>query len=474
MVVKALLGPASARRLLELARAIPDFAQDLEENLRSWGLPMPLAQARAVLDGSSPLLLELRQREEERARQREQLRRECIPEHPTLAVWRARQEARCLSQLGAQRHQVILHYPAAFELTAGCSVGCWFCGLAAPPLSGVFEASEPHLALWQGILTALQEHIGAASRRAFGYWATDPLDHPDYEVFCRHFYRLLGGWPRTTTALAGRQTQRARALLAESHQHGCRTDRLSVLSKGDLRRIYEAFSPDELLDVDLIIHFSGSQLMRSAAGRARHPRRGRAADFPALPEDAGTIACVSGFLVELPARRVRLITPCRATENYPLGYVVVGEARFETAADFAQSLQDLSSPQRLETIPTRDRKLRFRSDLRYFEGDLLSAHRRHRLAVGKWPTSEPLEGPSIEPSAMPALEGESAEALTMLVGRLQGPGVRLGEAAAALRHLYRQPPEVTAARCLSLWNAGLLEEFPEDQEATQSGDAGGR
>ena len=451
----------TVKRLLELARALPDFEQSLESNLQDWNLDLSAAEARAVLEGNSPLLVDFQEREKEKTRHRQILRQECVPIHPGLQAWRSRQQARCLSELGGHRHQVILHYPAAFELTSGCSVGCWFCGFAAPPLTGKFGATESNLLLWREVLEALRERVGPGARRAFGYWATDPLDHPDYEVFCRQFHEVLGGWPRTTTALGARDVERTRALLSESRERGCRTDRLSVLSKGDLRRLYQAFQPDELLDVELIIHLTGSHLMRSTSGRARaRVEQGKrvAQDFPSAAEEAGTIACVSGFLVEMPKRRVRLISPCRATDERPLGYRVVAERSFEQGEDFRQALKELSSPDKLEITPADDRVLRFRSDLSTEPQGVKSAYRLHQIKAGFRSTSDSLDLEPCSLSPAPYLSGEKPEALELLTHRLANGGISMGEAISILHFMHEQSPRVTGARLAELWGLGLLEE----------------
>ena len=456
---KARLG--TVKRLLELARALPDFEESLESNLQGWNLDLSAVEAKAILEGNSPLLVDFQEREKEKTRHRLSLRQECVPLHPGLQAWRSRQEARCLSELGGHRHQVILHYPAAFELTSGCSVGCWFCGFAAPPLTGKFGATDSNLALWREVLVALRERVGPGARRAFGYWATDPLDHPDYEVFCRQFYDVLGGWPRTTTALGARDVERTRALLSESRERGCRTDRLSVLSKGDLKRLYQAFQPDELLDVELIIHLTGSHLLRSTSGRARaRVEQGKrvARDFPSAAEEAGTIACVSGFLVEMPRRRVRLISPCRATDERPLGYRVVAEASFQSGEEFGQALEELTSPDKLEIAPADDRILRFRSDLALEPRGVKSAYRLHQIRAGQSSTSEPLD---LEPCSLsPAsyLGGESSQALQLLLHRLANGGISMIEAIGILHLMHEQSPRVTASRLAELWGLGLLEE----------------
>ena len=44
--------------------------------------------------------------------------------------------------------------------------------------------------------------------------------------------------------------------------------------------------------------------------------------------EGGTIACVSGFLFNMVERNVRLISPCNASERWPLGYRIYDEGTF--------------------------------------------------------------------------------------------------------------------------------------------------
>ena len=89
------------------------------------------------------------------------------------------------SQFGTGLLQVLLHPPFACELSKGCSVGCWFCGVSASKLGGHFEYTPDNGALWKGILNTIREFTGDASGgQGFLYWATDPRYNPDYARVC--------------------------------------------------------------------------------------------------------------------------------------------------------------------------------------------------------------------------------------------------------------------------------------------------
>ena len=58
-------------------------------------------------------------------------------------------------------------------------------------------------------------------------------------------------------------------------------------------------------------------------------------------QQPGTIACVSGFLLNMVTRKVKLISPCRASEKWPLGYIVFDERSFADAAELSAHIEDM-------------------------------------------------------------------------------------------------------------------------------------
>lgn len=276
-------------------------------------------------------------------------------------AWRARQIARSAFALGVVASGVNLHLPFAVELSQGCSVGCWFCGLSADRLRRNAPADATTLALWRDMLIELASRFGSYGRRGFLFWATDPLDNPDYEVFANAFADRFGCWPSTTTALALRDLARTRALIARARARSAPRLRFSVLSPRALDEIHAAFTAEAMIDVDLVPVNKGSLLSLAAAGRLRRQAeldsgdavtsrgRGRAAErsaiaAPGLPDDAArhdTIACVSGFLIDLVGRSVRLVTPTPATAPRPDGFVTLASAPFACGASFGAALDGM-------------------------------------------------------------------------------------------------------------------------------------
>jgi hypothetical protein len=58
-------------------------------------------------------------------------------------------------------------------------------------------------------------------------------------------------------------------------------------------------------------------------------------------DEASTIACVSGFLFNMLDRSVRLVTPCCASDRWPLGYWVLDHGHFSSAAELRALLDGM-------------------------------------------------------------------------------------------------------------------------------------
>jgi radical SAM family RiPP maturation amino acid epimerase len=282
--------------------------------------------------------------------------RAVAPADDRFRAWRDAQIARCDLQLSRSRNEIIFHGPLVFELSVGCSVGCWFCGAGAEKLSAHVRHTEDHARLWRETLDAMQSVMGLpAARELFCYWATDPLDNPDYELFCADVVSVLGVCPPTTTALALKNVERTKRVLVESERHGGRADRFSILTLPMLDRVHREFTPEELLFVRLVLQNPEADTFKSMEGRFLAAARKDATllehelaklrsmtaddtdpDDVVLPEST---SCVTGFLVNMVTRTVQLVTPCPASERWPTGSYVYDEARFETASDLERILE---------------------------------------------------------------------------------------------------------------------------------------
>ena len=302
----------------------------------------------------------------EKIQHRRQLREETVPADPRMRAWRDRMISRCTGELGAERSDAIVHAPAAFELSQGCTVGCWFCGVAAPKFEHNWSYTPDHAKLWRDCLAVVGEVFGPSAKHGFMYWATDPLDNPDYESFLTDFHDVLGKCPQTTTAQGQKDIERTRRILRLAHSMGSAVDRFSVIALNSLNRIHEGFTPEELLRVECVPQnkeaAEAGRYLKSNAGRARKFASKRGGEL--VPDDSSsTIACVSGFLFNMVDRSVKLISPCNAGERWPLGYWIIAQGTFNSAAELRDLMQSMIDENIRESLSVLD-VIRLRPDVR--------------------------------------------------------------------------------------------------------------
>ena len=275
-------------------------------------------------------------------------------------AWRKRQVWRCMSQLGGANH-----FPLSIELSKGCSVGCWFCGVAAPKLGDIFFYTSKNARLWQEILNIAKKLFGSAAGAGFCYCASDPFDNPDYEKFLVDFYNILGIFPQTTTAQPLKNPERTRKLLKLSLEKGCMLNRFSIISLSQLEQLHQEFAPEELAFVDLVLQNPESGQLKSNSGKARQNNQRTKLKQQLLDKsEAGTTACISGFLLNMIDRTVKLISPFPASDIHPLGYRIYQQGTFTDAKDLQQFVENAIAVNMPLAVRLNDR-LRFRSDLHY-------------------------------------------------------------------------------------------------------------
>lgn len=262
---------------------------------------------------------------------------------PAFDQWRRRQINRTAFELGAHS-QGIVHPPVTFELSSGCSVGCWFCGISAAKFGGNFSVQGAGRDEWEQTLRAVQSVLGPGLKTGFCYWATEPLDNPEYADFLDVYEEVVGVLPQTTSAIPLRNKELTRAVLARWERSKSFPNRFSVLTTKILLQIHQEFTPEELLGVELVLQNKGSPAPKSGAGRAYQGRTVQA-EGPVQHKNGtivnGTIACVTGFLINIVERRVRLISPTAPCDEWPDGYIVFDDARYGRPENLAATMKEM-------------------------------------------------------------------------------------------------------------------------------------
>ena len=270
---------------------------------------------------------------------------------PEYTAWRARRVAAVRNELGWFGWS--LDHPChAVEMAVGCSVGCGFCAFDAPRLQTVFDLSRPeNRALVAGVATGFHRVLGWPATHGMLYWSTEPHDNPHYVRLLEFWRQLTGGMLCTATARAG--VDWVRDLIGFYTTGPVQWPRISVLSRHVMRRLHRTFTPLEMRDTTLLMQQSDSEDLRAKVpgGRERMLKQLveaddlRKVDFENLPEGfeppQGSIACISGFLVNMVQRTVKLISPCYTTMEYRYGYRVFDETTFDGPEGFEVALRRL-------------------------------------------------------------------------------------------------------------------------------------
>lgn len=400
--------PGSARRLLAERRV--DFDPQTVAPMWARGFTTTIPK---VEPGQYPLLDQWIEWVRDILRFRDMLRNAGDPRefNPRFNAWRRRLIRRNDFEFGP-RNRAITYPLFCYELSLGCSVGCWFCGFSAPRLTAVFKRTPENTRLWRGILETAVDLAGPrAARTGICYHATEPADNPDYIEFLLDYQRVNGILCQTTTAAATRRPDWTRRLVKLYEELDGIKPRFSILSLAMLRQVQSLFTADELLYVECLMQNPESMLFKACSGRAAQDERARweneyrdrysektmiarhenpvSSHNVKLPEDCGgTMACLSGFLVNLIEKTVRLISPCESSTRWPHGYRVHFEGRFDTLRDYRALLQRAIATHMPESMPD-DTPLRFRRKLTYAEASrgfaLASNHLKVTFTAGAAP-----------------------------------------------------------------------------------------
>ncbi len=272
----------------------------------------------------------------------------CVPSNERMRRWRERQINRCLLGLGGVNRSFI-HTPFVVELSQGCSVGCPFCGLGAKGLTKVCRYTQENAALFRGILSAAHRVIGDAAGTGTLYLATEALDNPDYERFEEDYFREFGHIPQITTAVPDRDLERTRRLVRELYEKPAFVHRFSIRSVEMAEKVFEAFTPEELVRVELIPQYPEAPSFVDYTVAGAQIGQVKPEDVP--DTDPGTICCIDGFVVNMTEKSVRILTPCHMTEQFPNGIAEPCKRFFETAEEFEQAMRDLTEEYLIVDLP---------------------------------------------------------------------------------------------------------------------------
>lgn len=307
-----------------------------------------------------------------------------VPKNKKFDAWRLRRIASSRSELGLFGYHID-HPVFAFELGDGCSVGCWFCAFATKKLTKNFDYGENREYFSEIVHKCVDMFGKNPTAMALLYYGTEPHDNPDYINFIKDYHKITGH-PVCTSTAVGTDAPWLRELIAYYREGGHPWPRLSVLSRKMLYKIHDLYEPHELRDVSLLMQMKDMKRCKVTGGRILEEQNGlkeREADHyldSIVPQ--GSIACVSGFLVNMVRKTIELISPCYTSRQWPYGYRVFDEASFEDASGFQQAVETLIE-RNMPEHPFPEAKARFRDDLSYRQTetgfDLISPNQVHHF-----------------------------------------------------------------------------------------------
>ena len=277
----------------------------------------------------------------------------CVPGNEHMKKWRLRQIKRCDGALGGLNESFV-HTVVTYELATGCSVGCPFCGLDAGPLKKLFRYNEENDQLFRDILRICHRVIGDAAGHGMMYFATEPLDNPDYERFEDDFYEEFGTVPQITTAVPDRDIERTRRFVSGISKGKGFIHRFTIRSLEMAEKILKSFAPEELIMVELLPQFPEAPAFVPYVKVGRETEEVKA---PIADGDPGTICCVDGFCINFPDKMFKLISPARVSDRFPKGIYESDWISFEDADDFERKLTEYIDNELEQDIP-RDKPLK--------------------------------------------------------------------------------------------------------------------
>jgi len=280
-------------------------------------------------------------------------RRENIPSEQ-LFYYLDTQRNRCrVESRSIRMHPMIYYFPCAFELSSGCSVQCSFCGLRAEKYRESFLHTEKNAALLRTAVRTVQEYAGGLAGFCPCYFATEPMDNPDYEAFLEDIRIMTGTVPQTTTAVAEREPERIRCLMAfygEEGLHNNASLRLSVRSLRQFGVLTDVFSPEELKYVEILANNPESVNGLSCSGRAMENLL-----MPEYKRVKYSISCIAGVKINFCEKTIAFMEPELPGSRYPLGYRVLEERTFSNELSLSAGIRELYDRYAVGRLPAEGR-----------------------------------------------------------------------------------------------------------------------
>jgi hypothetical protein len=244
---------------------------------------------------------------------------------------------------------------AAFELSEGCTGNCWFCSYSALPLKRTYSFHKNRNE-WTEIINTIQKYFMMKEFSACCYWATDPFDNFDYELFSTIFLDEIGFLPSFTTYQAMRQENRIKMFLKKSYEINKHViHRLSVRNIIEYNYVMKNYKYELKTNAELIKMFGDDGLIKTFSGRARNYiiknnriienelnkaniSLGDNSNFINSFLNSRTTACVCGILLNMCNKSMKIICPCKPSDKDPLGYKILYENEYKNALDIEKKI----------------------------------------------------------------------------------------------------------------------------------------
>lgn len=242
-----------------------------------------------------------------------------------------------------------MHYiPMCFELSQGCSVQCPFCGFSAEHYENYFPYTNENRTLWRNILQDCKDYLGNILNTCICYFATEPMDNPDYEAFLFDIRDIAGAVPQTTTALADRYPQRIKKLMAELGEETLMQQcpiRFSIRSLPQFHKIMSLYTPEELAYVELLPNNPESLNHYASSGKVLKTQNYTS------KEVTYSICCTAGMKVNMVKKSISFIEPVSPDSDYPLGYRCLETQFFTDSPSFISCMQSMYDKYANATLP---------------------------------------------------------------------------------------------------------------------------